>query len=102
MKGVFNTTAIAESRASALNNENYSPQRALQCIGFEHLQNIGNGEVVKAVCKSSIQDLSSGLNPYVFFNKRGSGLRHTFLGSVSLRVTGVRLDPLLVIGFLPR
>ena len=52
MKGVFNTTAIAESRASVENNENYSPQRALRCIDFEHLQNIDDGEVVKAICES--------------------------------------------------
>ena len=43
MKGVNNITAIAESRASALNNDNYSPQRDLRCIDFERLQKIGEG-----------------------------------------------------------
>ena len=69
MKGVNNNTAISEPRASALNNENYSLQRAPRCINFECLWNIGKGEVVTAICKSSIQaiqDLLSGLNPYIF------------------------------------
>ena len=39
--------------------------------------------------------LSSVRNPYVFFANRGSGLRHAFLVSVYLRVTGVGLDPLI-------
>ena len=62
---------IKESRASVENNENYFPQRALRCINFERLQNIEEGEVVKAICESSNQDLSSSLNSYVFFDNRG-------------------------------
>ena len=85
---------VRESRASALNPDNYSPQRAHRCIDFECLQNIGKGEVVKAVCKSLIKDLLSGLNSYVLFTNRTDRVCHAFFGSVSLRVMGVGLDPL--------
>ena len=47
IQGVNDTTTVAESRASALNNENYFSQKALPCIDFERLQEIVEGEVVR-------------------------------------------------------
>ena len=41
MKGVYNTTAITESRASAMNSANYSPQGAHRCIDSEESGKVG-------------------------------------------------------------
>ena len=47
IQGLNDTTATTESRASALNDDNYFLQMAYRCINSEGFEKVGKGRLLK-------------------------------------------------------